>query len=1433
MAANPSAGGDSLVAGPAQRLWQLWRQGQQPDVLDFLARAAEPTPAEVAAALLVDQRERWRLGDRRLAEAYLELFPRLRGDFEYALELIYGEYLLRLEVGEPADRAEQELARRFPPFAERLALQAQLHRALGAVGHTSQSGLSTGPGSATPPGLQAQDSTAWPSPPGYTITGHLGQGGMGVVYRAVDVARQRTVALKTLKCLDPAALYRLKQEFRALAEASHPNLVHFHELLSDGRQWFLSMELVEGANFLDHVRPAAASPPAPTADPLAAAAMDEAATTHHVNGADLPRLRAALGQLATGVAALHEMGKLHRDVKPTNVLVRPGGQVVLLDFGLAGELDRSGQHLSGEGHFAGTVAYVSPEQAAGQALTPASDWYSVGVVLYQALTGRLPFGGRDALRILHDKQTADADPPRAVAAGVPDDLDQLCADLLRRSPQGRPSGPEVLRRLGAGQAGSAPAASAAASQRAPFVGRTQHLATLREAFETSKRGRAVTALVQGRSGAGKSHLVLHFLAGLTERGEAVVLAGKCYERESVPYKALDGLVDSLSQHLARLPSLEAQALLPRDVHLLARTFPVLQRVPAVAQAPGQRGEVADLREARRRTFAALHELLGRLSDRRPLVLFIDDLQWGDADSAAQLAELLRPDVAPALLFVGCSRSEDAAASACSKLILGEKQPAGERWDLVVEPLTPAEARELALALMGRDDPAGVARAEAVARESAGNPFFVQVLVQRLAAGLTSPGCLPDEAGALGLEQLLWERLQALPEDARQLLEVVAVSGQPLSRAEACQAAGLAGQDPKALAVLQANRLLRGTGLAALEEVETYHDRVREAILLHLPSATRKGHHLRLAEALEHSTSAQAGVEPDGGAAEHGRHPAARRVFDLAYHFDAAGESVRAFPHALAAAERARSQHALQMAEQQLRIALRGASDGQSRCQVALGLGDVLMLLGEYGEAERQFQAAAEVAQEDLSRAQIASKLGELALKRGDHAAANKAACGGLALLGKSPPRRRSLLYVGLLWEALVQTLHSYFPRWFLARRKREGADRELTEVRLLHTLSHAWWFMRGPIPCLWVHLREMNLAERYPPSVELADVYAAHCPVVSMLPNFRRGFDYVERSMAIRRDLGDALTLGQSLQFYSMLLHAASRFPECVEKAREAIKHLEQTGDRWACNCARFSMAQSLHRLGDFRAALSEARRTHQDASAIGDGVFSAFSLAVWAKASKGKTPPDLLQAELESAGGNLLRKIQVLFAQAVCLIESDEPGGAADLLAEAQRLASKAGIRNTYVSPFLPWLATALRLAADKPDCLPAQRKALLRRAQVAARQGLRLARSFQNDLPHALRENARLAALRGDSRRAGKFLDESLAVAGRQGARYEHAHSLLAQGEIGSKFGWPGAAERLETARQVLHRLESPTPPPPTEETAGGDRRDGVLPIPTGPSA
>ena len=161
---------------------------------------------------------------------------------------------------------------------------------------------------------------------------------------------------------------------------------------------------------------------------------------------DEQRARVAFTAVVDAVMAVYAAGKLHRDLKPQNVLVTPEHRVVVLDFGLALDLVGDRAASSVEGRAVGTPAYMAPEQACGAAVGPAADWYSVGVMLYQALTGQLPFSG-SWRQLLDEKLTRDPVHPSSLAPGCPADLADLAMALTVRDPAARPDGAILLARL--------------------------------------------------------------------------------------------------------------------------------------------------------------------------------------------------------------------------------------------------------------------------------------------------------------------------------------------------------------------------------------------------------------------------------------------------------------------------------------------------------------------------------------------------------------------------------------------------------------------------------------------------------------------------------------------------------------------------------------------------------------------------------------------------------------------------------------------------------------------------------------------------------------------------------------------------------------------------------------------------------------------------
>jgi eukaryotic-like serine/threonine-protein kinase len=763
--------------------------------------------------------------------------------------------------------------------------------------------------------------------PRFQVLHDIGQGGMGAVRLVYDAARGEQVALKRIQHVSPEALRRFKREFRAVEQLVHPALVRLHELGHDDEGLYYTMELVDGVDLRAFCRrstragavgdggqdgthasaidsavmtmdapgePAAASrhmalsPTLASNDRLAPGLSPTLASSDHIEPSsdtsptaasvapgqerlDSGQLARALPSLLEGLAFLHAHGVVHRDLKPANVLVTREGQSKILDFGILAEVGRSEKH-----DIVGTPGYMAPEQVRGQPPTPACDLYALGVMLFELVSGRLPFDG-SVTRILSDTISVNAPSLDAVARDVHPALVEACAALLRKDPRERSS-------LGELAAGLLPALGARApvlpelSRTERLLGRDAELARLGARLAEGHGG----VVLSGPSGVGKSTLATA-LAARAEAAGAIVLRGRARASDRVPFNALDAALDELSSHLGQLERDALDGPLADALRKAASAFPVL------ARPLGREAHTAlDALPSRRALFDAVTDLLGAVaSEQAGLVLYVDDLQWADDDCLALLDHLV--DAKLEHVVVLATLRDDVGDTAAHRWVAGR----GEVTHHTVGPLPPSS---MALILRDVARSAGTSLSEealeAAVQACEGRPFLAEVL------GRAVTGLGADAGSAL---QRLVEQVCSRHGDL--IARLVVADAWVEVRELAAMASTAPGAVEDAVRDLEAAGVVRSTGpVGPARRVDLYHDTVRAEASSVLPAVALRDAHAGFVRHLE----GREGV------------PALRVV----RHLLGAGDEERAAARASQAAAEARAQQAFGLAADMMAVALR-------------------------------------------------------------------------------------------------------------------------------------------------------------------------------------------------------------------------------------------------------------------------------------------------------------------------------------------------------------------------------------------------------------------------------------------------------------------------------------------------------------------------------
>lgn len=826
----------------------------------------------------------------------------------------------------------------------------------------------------------------------YDIIEEIGSGGMGTVFAAGDSVRGIQVALKTIHRYSSEGLVAFKREFRSIADLHHPNLVRLFELTDTGAELFYTMELVEGRNlracitkpptpaskidnravleaFAAASRASSPSPPpqpdlivagptsaVPVTEPIVdVAGVHRAAIPPPPGPPDVRRRPSCdpglvmdlLPQILDALEFLHTNGIVHRDLKPDNILIDRFNRLKLVDFGIIKQL--GGEFESGHAPDVGvgTIEYMAPEQISGKEITPATDLYALGCVLYELMAGVVPFTG-PPFRIMAQHLKAKPPPITKHVSLVPDPLARLTPLLLSKSPRARPSIDMIRRALGIGRRGPAPVVGPTATD--AFVGRETELASLEQQLRDASQCELQVGFIEGDSGAGKTALAEALILRARSRGFRV-FRGRCYEREALPYRAFDRIMDEAAVMLrARKPDGEPSL---DPLSWIFPCFGMLTRgAPTASWEPGDLTDAdlptrMDPRERKAKAFATLAELVRTLTEDGPILFVIDDLQWTDVESLELLDALIAGAADQPLMILGLFRPRDVTDDHRLRRFIDSRDQDGRLRELPLLPLSAPEIGELVAHYTGR--PPSEPHASFLLEQTGGNPFLIVEVARHIAKHGGDIEAVPSVSG------LVAQRLDGLSAAARNLVSLASVAGGAWVLRFLRKASGLDAEafnaafdellDETIMRQAGEHRALgstvpppaAGSSLSSpIDEpsYDFYHDRLREVAYGRLPVAGRISMHEALAQTLEAS---------DPAASE-----------SLLYHWRGAGDRDKTIHYGRIAAEDAATLLAFDRASQLYREVLDvhgPASSEVERQAVATHQERLAVLLEHNGEYE--------------------------------------------------------------------------------------------------------------------------------------------------------------------------------------------------------------------------------------------------------------------------------------------------------------------------------------------------------------------------------------------------------------------------------------------------------------------------------------------------
>lgn len=1009
----------------------------------------------------------------------------------------------------------------------------------------------------------------------YELREKLGEGSMSRLFAAKDLQEKTEIAVKILKeeviSSNTEDLRLFQYDHKLLNELKEPGAGKVYSVVKDRGMLCLVMELIKGESLQDLLDKGEFFSPRRTAG--------------------------IIWRVAEILKNAHQAGVLHRDLKPGNIIItkrggmkREDSNLKLVDFGVARLKEFTLEIAS---HMAGSLHYMSPEQSGAirRRVDERSDLYSLGVVFYRLLTGRLPFESSNLSSIIHQHIARVPEAPSYYNPGVPGVLDEMVIKLLEKEPEkryqdagrlqsdlemylkeGRSLPPELNHR-------------AIAVGEADMVNREQEMDRLVKAYHSARRGEGSFCLLLGGAGSGKSRMVEEIRKYALER-QGTFIQGFC--REGVggfPYAPFKEALHEYTTLFNGMPAAKQEEIRERVKDNVGNLGRVITRFsPLTKQMLKDTPPLVELKEerARQRFHLAVSRFFFSMGKKEaPLVIALEDLQHVDNGTVELLQELSSSIHRAPVLLIGTCRKEEVESNSSFSVFLNRNYRLNYPLEEVeLHPLDLEDIRELATRILGK----GVRRLNEITSKvmeySGGNPSVTVEMLRK------------------PLREINEGKSSNLEESLSKLLDEPGMENHDSPRVEEealCKIPGLPAREENVLRcasvlghAFDLRQLFYICDLAEEEVIEILEHAVRRELIVpytyeqrkfsFVDPITRRAFYQQLSSESKRELHKKAALKLEEEIAAGEKQEVPEEIYSLAFHFSRSGNERQAWYYNFRAGVHAKKSYALKEAQEYLEKARelyeKSKEDAPSYYSELLkNLGSVYFALGENRKAGETYHLLASMSGEGWFKAEIYLKLTRIYLVGGDLQNCEKYAARGLKILGEAYPvnsrplltltvekvRRRFRLFFSLYYRVKIRLSKNESQRW---------VERLRFRFAFLHQIGWAY-ILSDTLKYACVILKMLNDAEVTPGALkEKAQSMNGYAALLMAMGDFEEAAKYYKHSLSLLEETEQRWSIGRTYQSLGYLHEWKGDYPGSRKYFQESLEIFQEIGDLkeyWMC----------------------------------------------------------------------------------------------------------------------------------------------------------------------------------------------------------------------------------------------------------------------------